>query len=65
VVVATERSDRVLRVRGGSHGLAFYPAMKASAFRVSLIPVLAAPSDVCVERIELRRGGAPVATVVP
>lgn len=65
VVVETGRTDRVVHVRGGSHGLQFFPAMTASAFRVSLSPVFGAAGDACVDRIELRRGGAPVATVVP
>ena len=65
VTVAAERSDRVLRVRGGSHRLAFYPALTASSFRVSLLPSFEAGASPCVDRIELRRGGSAVATVVP
>jgi hypothetical protein len=56
--------DRVLHVRGASHGLTFYPALTSAEFRVSLAPVFTAGA-VCIERIELRRAGAPVATVVP
>ncbi|HEU5057771.1 MAG TPA: hypothetical protein VFU21_14670 [Kofleriaceae bacterium] len=58
-------SDRVVHVRGGSRGLSFSPALTSQAFRVSLLPDLAAARDACVDRIELRRRGAPVATVVP
>ena len=65
VVVEAGRADRVVHVQGGSHDLQFFPAMTASAFRVSLSPVFGAASDACVDRIELYRGGAPVATVVP
>lgn len=65
VVVEGGRADRVLRVYGGSHDLKFFPALTSSAFRVSLSPVLEASRDACVDRIELRRGGAPIATVVP
>ncbi|HUS67944.1 MAG TPA: hypothetical protein VMZ28_25595 [Kofleriaceae bacterium] len=65
VVVESGRADRVVHVLGGSHDLQFFPAMTASAFRVSLSPVFGAGGDACVDRIELRRGGAPVATVVP
>lgn len=64
-VEVADSSDRVLHVRGGSRGLSFSPALTSRAFRVSLLPDLAAPRDVCVDRIELRRAGAPVATVVP
>src|SRR5690349_18008217 len=65
VVVEAGRADRVVHVQGGSHDLQFFPAMTASAFRVSLSPVFGAAGDACVDRIELYRGGAPVATVVP
>lgn len=65
VVVATEHTDRVLRVQGGSHGLQFFPPMTGSAFRVSLSPIFGAARDACVDRVELYRGGAQVATVVP
>ena len=58
-------SDRVVHVRGGSRGLSFSPALTSRAFRISLLPDFAAAHDACVDRIELRRGGAPVATVVP
>lgn len=57
--------DRVVHVRGSSQGLSFSPALTARAFRVSLLPDLAAPRDACVDRIELRRAGAAVATIVP
>jgi hypothetical protein len=65
VTVASDRFDRVLRVRGGSHGLTFYPALTSSAFRVSLLPALEEPGLVCVDRIELRRAGHAVATITP
>ena len=65
VIVASDRSDRVLRVRGGSHRLAFHPALTASSFRVSLLPSFESKASPCVDRIELRRGGSAVATVVP
>jgi hypothetical protein len=65
VVVQGERADRVLRVQGGSHDLKFFPALTSSAFRVSLSPVFAAARDACVDRIELRRGGTAIVTVVP
>jgi hypothetical protein len=58
--------DRVVRVRGASSkALAFYPAMTASEFDVVLDPVFDAPADACVDRIELLRGGVPVAVVRP
>jgi hypothetical protein len=60
-----ETFDRVLRVRGASHGLMFYPALTSSSFRVSLLPALEAPGLVCVDRIELRRAGHAVATITP
>lgn len=56
--------DRVLHVAGASHGLSFSPALWSAEFRVSLDPIFTADAP-CIERIELRRGGAPVATVVP
>ena len=63
VVVEGGRGDRVLHIRGGSHALQFFPALRGTDLRVSLSPVFGAASDACVERVELRRGGAPVATV--
>ena len=65
VTLEVGSTDRVVRVHGGSRGLSFTPAITSRAFRVSLLPDLAAARDACVDRIELRRGGAPVATVVP
>jgi hypothetical protein len=65
VMVQVGSSDRVVRIFGGSHGIKFFPALTSSAFRVSLLPVFEADRDACVERIELRRGGSPVATVRP
>lgn len=65
VVLESGTTDRVLRVRGGSHDLKFFPAVTSAAFRVSLSPVFEADRDACVSRIELRRGGAAVATVIP
>lgn len=60
-----DAGDRVLHVQGGSRGLSFAPALTSRAFRVSLLPDLASSSDACVDRIELRRGGAAVATILP
>jgi hypothetical protein len=60
-----DAGDRVLHVQGGSRGLSFSPALTSRAFRVSLLPDLASPRDACVDRIELRRGGAAVATILP
>jgi len=65
VTVEVGSTDRVVRVHGGSRGLSFTPAITSRAFRVSLLPDLAAARDACVDRIELRRAGAPVATIVP
>jgi hypothetical protein len=64
VTVDAGAFDRVLHVRGGSHALTFHPALTSAEFRVSLDPVFTAGSP-CIERIELRRGGAAIATVVP
>jgi hypothetical protein len=55
--------DRVVHVNGSSRGLSFSPPLTARSFRVSLFPDLSASRDACVDRIELRRAGAPVATV--
>jgi hypothetical protein len=60
-----DAGDRVLHVQGGSRGLSFSPALTSRAFRVSLLPDLASARDACVDRIELRRGGAAVATILP
>lgn len=65
VTLEVGSTDRVVHVQGGSRGLSFTPAITSSAFRVSLLPDLAAARDACVDRIELRRAGAPVATIVP
>jgi hypothetical protein len=64
-LAAGDAADRVVHVRGSSQGLSFTPALTARAFRVSLLPDLAAARDACVDRIELRRAGAAVATIVP
>jgi len=60
-----DAADRVVHILGASQGLSFSPALTSRAFRVSLLPDLSAARDACVDRIELRRGGAPVATIVP
>lgn len=65
VVVATGEFDRVMYVRGGSHGLSFSTPLTGNRFRVSLDPVLGAPAAACVERIELRSRGRLVAAVNP
>ena len=66
VTVNSGAFDRVLFVRGGlSHQLLFYPALRSSEFRVSVSPVLAARQGACIDRIELLRQGAAVATVTP
>jgi hypothetical protein len=64
-VEVSDGGDRVVYLRGGSRALSFSPALTSRAFRVSLLPDFAAARDACVDRIELRRGGAPVATIVP
>ncbi len=63
VTLEVGSADRVVHVLGGSRGLSFSPPLTARTFRVSLFPDLAASRDACVDRIELRRAGAPVATV--
>ncbi len=62
---AGDAADRVVHIVGASQGLSFSPALTSRAFRVSLLPDLSAAHDACVDRIELRRGGAPVATIIP
>src|SRR6185503_19735721 len=65
VTLEVGSADRVLHVNGGSRALTFWPPLTARTFRVSLFPDLAASRDACVDRIELRRAGTPVATIVP
>ncbi len=65
VTLEVGSTDRVVHVNGGSRGLSFWPPLTAQSFRVSLFPDLAAARDACVDRIELRRAGTPVATIVP
>jgi hypothetical protein len=66
VTVDSGAFDRVVRVNGGlSHGLKFTPALTSAVFRVSLDPTFESAPSPCIERIELRRAGAAVATVVP
>jgi hypothetical protein len=66
VRVADGQSDRIVRIRGSlSRVLEFRPALSASQFQVSLDPIFEAARGACVERIELLRGGQPVATVRP
>jgi hypothetical protein len=63
VTLEVGSADRVVHVSGTSRGLSFSPPLTARSFRVSLFPDLSASRDACVDRIELRRAGAPVATV--
>lgn len=65
VTLEVGAADRVVHVSGGSRGLSFSPPLTARSFRVSLFPDLAAARDACVDRIELRRAGTAVATIVP
>jgi hypothetical protein len=66
VRVADGQSDRIVRIRGSlSRVLEFTPALSASQFQVSLDPIFEASRGACVERIELLRGGQPVATIRP
>jgi hypothetical protein len=65
VTLEVGSADRVVHVIGGSRGVSFWPPLTARSFRVSLLPDFAAARDACVDRIELRRAGAPVATIVP
>ena len=65
VVVDSGEIDRIVRIQETSKALHFAPAMAAAQFRVSVNPVLTAPNDACVERIDLLRAGRVVATVRP
>lgn len=64
VTVDDGEFDRVVRVHGAlSKAMKFAPALTSHEFRVSLSPSFEAHGDACVERVELLRGGDPIATV--
>lgn len=65
VEVSTGEFDRILHVRGGSHGLAFSTPLSGRAFQVTVVPELSAPRSACIDSIELRSGGRLVAAVKP
>lgn len=66
VRVAAGSFDRVVRVRGAaSKAVSFSPALQGAEFDVVVDPVFTAVTGSCIERIELRHGGLPIAVVRP
>lgn len=63
VTVLAGPSDRTLRTLGGGEwGLVMDEPLRARRVQVAIEPVLEAPAGACVERVELLRRGAVVAT---
>jgi len=66
VYVWDGRFMRVLRIRGqASQRLSFSPPINSDRLHVSLEPVYTAPTNACVDRVELRVKGTAVAEVTP
>lgn len=63
VTVLVGLRDRTLRTLGGGEwGLALDEPLRARRVQVAIEPVLDAPAGACIDRVELLRDGAVVAT---
>lgn len=66
VRVAAGAHDRVVRIQGASSkAVSFAPALYGAEFDIMVDPVFSAVTGSCIDRIELRHGGLPVAVVQP
>jgi hypothetical protein len=64
-VVAGDSDRRVTAFGRGRWALAMTDMLPAGPVVVAVEPVLDAPASVCIERVELVRGGAVVASALP